>query len=190
MEAIKTIVNELDIPYKRAKLRVNRELIHEIKYSMSQLCLNRMVALYAYNLGIIEYDPDEMAVKNARLANVILLKKEIDVQAYESLRQDLIKLEQCSDYYRTIQVDLRKNLLDLQLPVIYVYQGLMGMDKMKLCRHIISAGTYLTYKEPVEVGTLVTPVKEMESNRKLNHFYAATSFDLEGKNIGHVLVKK
>ena len=202
MENIKTIVNDLDIPYKRARFRKHRDLILEIKHSMSNLALDRMVALYAHNLGLLEYETDEVIRKKAILANVMLLKQEPNVAAYESLRIKLNRLEHDTDYYKTIQVDLRDSLIDLQLPDIYVYQGLLGIDKMKLCRHIIIPGTYQTYENESEVGIVLLPKNKIESNRKLRRFYASTSFryleglsndhsfDLEGKKLGPVLIKK
>ena len=203
MESLKAIVDSLNIPEKKKAFNKRNAIILNIKYSMSQLALNNMVARYAYNLDTISYGNDEMIIKNAALANAILLKREPEVQAYESLRRELVKLEeQSSEYYKSIQLDLRDALLDQKLPDIYVYQGLLGTDNMKLCRHIIIPGRYQTYDEPSEVGTIIYPAKEKESNRKLRHFYSNVSFkyldslvddgsyDLEGKRLGRVLIKK
>ena len=203
MESLKAIVDSLNIPEKKKAFNKRNAIILNIKYSMSQLALNNMVARYAYNLDTISFGNDEMIIKNAALANAILLKREPEVQAYESLRRELINLEeQSNEYYKSIQLDLRDALLDQKLPDIYVYQGLLGTDNMKLCRHIIIPGRYQTYDEPSEVGTIIYPAKEKESNRKLRHFYSNVSFkyldslvddgsyDLEGKRLGRVLIKK
>ncbi len=203
MESLKAIIDSLNIPEKKKAFNKRNAIILNIKYSMSQLALNNMVARYAYNLDTISFGNDEMIIKNAALANAILLKREPEVQAYESLRRELIKLEeQSNEYYKSIQLGLRDALLDQKLPDIYVYQGLLGTDNMKLCRHIIIPGRYHTYDEPSEVGTIIYPVKDKESNRKLRHFYSNVSFkyldtlvddgsyDLEGKRLGRVLIKK
>ena len=203
MERLKAIVESLNIPEKKEAFNKRNAIILNIKYSMSQLALNNMVARYQYNLDLINSDADSMTIRDAALDNAALLRREPEVQGYESLRRELVKLEeQSSVYYKSIQKDLREALLDQKLPDIYVYQGLLGTDNMKLCRHIIIPGIYQTYDEPNEVGTIIYPANSKESNRKLRHFYSNVSFryldalvddgsyDLEGKRLGRVLIKK
>jgi len=203
METLRNVVNSLGIPEKRERFLESESLILRVKSTMSKLTFYKPVAMYARNLDILEHETDDMVVKNTRLQNVILLKTEPNVETYESLRQDLIRLQGLSnEYYKSLQIDLRDSLLDYKLPDIYVYQGLL-QDKgdMKLCRHIIIPGTYQTYEDESEVGTVIYPFKEKESNRKLRHFYDKVSFkylegistdlsyDLEGKRLGKVRIK-
>ena len=200
MEAIKEIVNELEIPEKRRALLERRELMSYIKRGMSDLEVqNKMVALYAYNLDVIRHETDETVVKNAKLANIILMKKESDVEAYESLRKDLLKVdESASIYYRAIQQDLREALIDLNLPDIFVYTGLIGERNLILCRNIVLPGYFQTIKKEDEVERLIYPPVEKNTWKKINHFYNRTSFrylealtqdysfSLEGKNLGRI----
>ena len=65
MLTIEQIVNELGIPEKKKAYYERKSIISKIKYSMSQLTLNKMVALYAYNLGVIKTAQDETTRKNA-----------------------------------------------------------------------------------------------------------------------------
>ena len=198
MEAIEAIVHELKIPEKKQALDERRQLMSYIKVGMSELAArNKMVALYAYNLGVIEHETDEMLVKNATLANVMLIKREPDVEAYESLRKDLQQQDdKASIYYRSIQQDLREALIDLKLPDIFIYSGLIGDNELILCRNIVLPGYIQTIKKEDEVEALIYPPVAKDSWRKLNHFYNRTSFrylealtqdysfSLEGKNLG------
>lgn len=198
MESIEAIVHDLKIPEKKRALDERRELISYIKFGMSELeTHNKMVALYAYNLSVIKHETDEKLVKNARLANVMLIKREPDVEAYESLRKDLSQQDdKASIYYRSIQEDLREALIDLELPNIFIYSGLIDTNDLILCRNIVLPGYIQTIKKENEVETLIYPPVETESWRKLNHFYNRISFkylealsqdysfSLEGKNLG------
>lgn len=199
MNKIETIMNDLSLPEKKKALVERKSIISKIRYTMSCLLLNKMVALYARNLEILENEENEERIKNIRLENVILLKKEPEVEAYESLRKDLKKLEgESYDYYRSLQTDLRDALLEVNLPEIYVYQGMIGKGEMELCRHIIIPGIFQAVKEEKEVEKVVHPYVPTESRRKLNHFYNRTSlryldemvddfsFSLETKNLGRV----
>ncbi len=203
MTNLKSLISELEIPEKRKKIYENKLLRLKIKHTMSDLTLNKMVALYARNLDTIAHSTDEMVIKNTRLENIILLKKEPMVDAYESLRQDLITLDRLdSEYYQSIQIDLREALLGRNLPEIYVYQGMIDrMDRLMMVKHIIIPGTVQSYHESENNNIVVYPENELTSNRKLRHFYNNVSFrylenltedysfDLEGKNLGRVKIK-
>ncbi len=199
MEAIKEIIESLEIPEKKKAFNERRELISKIKFTMSELEKNRMVALYAYNLENIPLEQDETKRKKLTLANAMLLHREPDVETYESLRKDLAKTDTVTEeYYKSIQKDLREELLDLKLPEIYIYQGLLDVSNFVVCRHIIVPNTIQTIESDNEVEKVIYPVKPMESKNKLNGFYNRTSFryleamtedysfSLEGKNLGRI----
>ena len=199
MEAIKEIIESLEIPEKKKAFNERRELISRIKFTMSELEKNRMVALYAYNLENIPLEQDEIKRKKLALANAMLLHREPDVETYESLRKDLTKTDTVAEeYYKSIQKDLREELLDLKLPEIYIYQGLLDVGNFVVCRHIIVPNTIQTVESDKEVERVIYPIKPMESKNKLNGFYNRTSFryleamtedysfSLEGKNLGRI----
>ena len=62
MESLKAIVDSLNIPEKKKAFNKRNAIILNIKYSMSQLALNNMVARYAYNLDTISYGNDDRIV--------------------------------------------------------------------------------------------------------------------------------
>lgn len=200
MEAIKEIIESLEIPEKKKAFNERRELISKIKFTMSGLeKKNRMVALYAYNLKNIPLEQDEITRKKLILANTMLLHKEPDVESYESLRKDLTQTDSiASEYYKAIQKDLREELLDLKLPEIYIYQGLLDVGHYTVCRHIIVPNTIQTVEDEKEAERIIYPVKPLESKNKLDGFYNRTSFryleamtedysfSLEGKNLGRI----
>ncbi len=199
MNKIQTIMNDLSIPDKKKALMERKQLTSDIKHVMSELSFNRPVAVYAYNLDLIEYAEDEETVEDAILENVMLVHTDPNVEKYDSLRRELDRFNaEAYDYYRCLQTDLRDALLEINLPEIYVYQGLIGKGELKSCRHLIIPGTFQVIRNDSDVERVIYPDKPTESRRKLNSFYNRTSlryldgmtedysFSLEGKNLGRV----
>ena len=99
-----------------------------------------------------------------------------------------------NDYFKTINIDFRKELSNLDLPLIYVEQSHFDFDK-----HIIDESPLKCENENSSI--LITPVYDMNSIRNYRHFYNKISFkylellsedydfSLENKNLGKVLIR-
>jgi len=214
MEKIKQIVENLEIPEKKEQLKTSRLRMSTIKHQMSDLTIHQNVAQYVHDLDTIEYykkfrenlTKAELANAQRELAAIEDRRQYLDadpfVQEYQRLFGEFLDEKKSADvYYQTIQKDLRTELLDLELPRLFIYQGNINCGrKYKLARHIIIPNTVETFEQPEQIGTIIYPVKDMRSKRKLDHFYSLTSFrylkqltedysfDLEGKNLGSVSV--
>ncbi len=201
---IKSIVEGLGITEKRERLMDNTLKIFQIKSDMSKLTFNREVGLYVFDRDKIAALEEEGKEENRpeidRLkAEARWLSKKDDVIAYNALQDTLdILKEENQKYYQSIQIDLREELLNVELPEIFVYQGaLEDKSDLKLCRHIVSPSSIMVfYKEGSE--TIVYPMKPEMSQREARHFYNRTSFryleqlskdhsfSLKGKKLGKV----
>jgi len=199
---IQETVKYLDIPNKKRKVELNRGLITSCNASLSDMTSNQVVAQYAYDLDQLVYLVKENNPE--KLDEIKRLRKEIDELEYKSkevreykfvleYRSDLEK--QISDYYKTIQVDLRNELMYLTLPDIFVSQGpCVG-------KHIIVPGTYFYTPELADFDTLIVPEQmDLTSARNSRHLYNQVSFryleqltedysyDVENKDLGNVKV--
>ena len=207
MERIKNIVENLSIPEKRERLESNRKELIRCDRAMSNMTMDKKVAMYAYDIESLRF----------------LLDTKSDIEEIKRLREEIGKLqnsknvlhymflscykdrleEQIRDYYKTIQIDLRNELIDQTLPEIYVSQGTISTTpEMKVAKHIIIPGSIIsTYEDDYE--TTIYPVtKPITSARKARHFYNNISFryleqltedysyDLEGKDLGPVKILK
>ena len=205
MKEIKQIVDKLKITDKRNKLIENNNKILKLKTAMSKLALFKNVAHYAYNYRLIEYlekeETEESLFEIIKLEeeNAILLADE-NVYLYKIL-QDYIKIleKENSDYYQTIQTKLRYELMSLNHPNIYIYQGKLDPKyKDKAFMHIIDYTHYFTDGNYPDIS--IMPYDELDSNRQNRHFYNGVSFkyleeltkdysfDLDNKNIGRVKI--
>jgi hypothetical protein len=200
MDTIKDIVKILGIQRKREKYAEYKDELLEIRSHLNRLASDEYVAQYIkiYNSLKTITDSEELLMRDMKLKTLERLHQ--SVADYVNLRKYYIFLDSFSNYQRTIQVELRERLAALDLPDIYIYQGLVKPSKKTLYRHIIVPSKEIETEEPV--GTIILPTKKRESNRQINQFYARTSyryldaltrdysFDLEGKDLGPVLIKK
>lgn len=191
MNTIKWIIEKNKIIEQQEKVRRNREEITHLKKQMSDLTINRNVAIYAYAVQKVNLGEE--------VHNYMEIIKQVSqdsiVQEYKNLQKELTKLEnEIADYYYFIQIDLREKLEDLENPNIYTYYGLLEDDSV--IRNIIDA-EIIDYDEN---KTIIMPEKEFKSRRKTRHFYnkisfkyleALTrdnSFEVEGKDLGKVKI--
>jgi len=212
MEKIKEIVANLAIEQKRAKVLKNKKEMLNLSRQMSALTFNINVAKYAYNLDTLRYK--QAALVNASeeeqkkiLLDIERIKLEQDtleiddnVQEYIRLLTEYQKLDQENkDFHRLINETLRTELLDLDLPEIFVHQGLLEKDsKYHLYRHLIAHGTYIS--SPESPDQTIYPSKEVTSNRRSRHYYNKISykyldqltkdynFDVPSKKLGKVKI--
>lgn len=214
MKIIEEIVNYLDIPKKKERLINSRSRMLELKSKMSSLTIHKTVATYVYNMGTIEFfqknfanlSKEDKAYAEKEIAKLMTqqayLEEDKLVQEYNSLLAEFIMEKRSADeYYQTIQIGLRNELLDQQLPEIYIYQGDLNPDrKYKLARHIIGANSVEIFETPDQMPTIIYPSTLVESKRKLDKLYNKTSFryleqlttdysyDLENKDLGNVRI--
>ena len=214
MKIIEEIVNYLDIPKKKERLINSRSRMLELKSKMSSLTIHKTVATCVYNMGTIEFfqknfaslSKEDKAYAEKEIAKLMTqqayLEEDKLVQEYNSLLAEFIMEKRSADeYYQTIQIGLRNELLDQQLPEIYIYQGALNPDrKFKLARHIIGANSVEMFETPDQMPTIIYPSTLVESKRKLDKLYNKTSFryleqlttdysyDLENKDLGNVRI--
>ena len=210
---IKDIVESLKIHEKKEELKNKKEKLYNLSSEMSRMTFNRTVGLYAFYTDEINYLTSKIddnnredslnKIKEYNEKGLKLLENE-DVRKYASLRDEYYNtmfdketgLRFDSDYNLTINKCLRKELTALDLPNIFVKQSRFDYDK-----NIVNP--YVFYDEfDNNSSEFVFPVYEMESCRDFRHFYNRVSFryleelcndysfDLEGKNIGKVIVLK
>lgn len=202
MQKIKTIVEELGITEKRNRLIKNTYEMMSTKSEMSKLSFTREVGLYVYDCDklsfLLENPQEKDQTEITRLQEETkTLSTRSDVMIYIHLEEYLEQLKkENQEYYKSIQIDLRKELMEIELPEIYVYQGAFKDDSnFKLSRHIIVPGSVIAYYNE-NSETTVYPLIPIKSQRDARHFYNRTSFhyleevtkdynfDLKGKNIG------
>lgn len=216
MNIIREIVNDLGIKDKKYQQEENLRKIREIKALLSEMSFKINVAKYLYDLDHIKYieeninslSNEERIIKERELSllrhDIRRLKNNRDVIDCEKLLNELHRLEyECNDYYRAIQIDFRRELLEQPLPDIYLYQGDIAVNpKYKIASHIIIPGIVQMYTEPELKETMIYPANEIRSRRKLRSFYNKTSFryleqlsedydySLESKDLGKVKIYK
>lgn len=216
MNIIREIVNDLGIKDKKYQQEENLRKIREIKALLSEMSFKTNVAKYLYDLDHIKYieeninslSNEERIIKERELSllrhDIRRLKNNRDVIDCEKLLIELHRLEyECNDYYRAIQIDFRRELLEQPLPDIYLYQGDITVNpKYKIVSHIIIPGIVQMYTEPELKETMIYPANEIRSRRKLRSFYNKTSFryleqlsedydySLESKDLGKVKIYK
>ena len=192
MNSIENIVKKYKINEIQEELNKDRENILKLKRKLSDLKLNRNVALYAYSLDKILYM--EETSKYIKIKNE--LEGDTNVIEYIKLKEQLDNIyNKIADYYYFIQIDLREKLTDIEYPDTYIHYVSYGEELLK---NIID-NELIEYDEN---NAIIYPPKEIKSNRKNRHFYNRTSFkylealtkdysfSLEEKDLGKVKVKR
>ena len=191
MNKIEEIVNLYNLKEKRERITSNRREITHLKKEMSDLKIDRDVAIYAAALEKMSYGEEMLGY----LALTISLSAKPNVKKYSQLRKQVIELEQqIAEYYRSVQIALRNRLMYSDAPDIYVYYGIY--NKEVITKNIVSP----ELAKLSEDNTTIFPYEEITSKRKLRHFYNKKSFkyleevskdnslSLEGKDLGKVKV--
>ncbi|MBR4177885.1 MAG: hypothetical protein IKR57_00885 [Bacilli bacterium] len=192
---IRDIVRECKVHEKKAELIRNKKTMFELDRYMAKLTFDREVGLYAFNIDKY-YDLEEDRKKNKKelelIASKLLELERLDkVLEYKKAREQFEILGYYKDeYFKSVNIYLRNALTEYKDPFVYIAQS-NGF------KNIIS-------KENNEevFGTVIYPIYDMKSIRDFRHFYNKTSFhyleelsedysfDVEGKKLGKILVKK
>ena len=191
MNTIEGIIKDNKILEKKEKILKNKQEITRLKKQMSDLTINRNVAIYAYAVQKVNLSEEV----HSYMEIMKQVSEDPIVQEYKKLQKELMKLEEeIADYYYFIQINLREKLEKLENPNIYTYYGFLDDDPV--IRNIIDA-EIIDYDED---NTIIMPEKEFKSNRKIRHFYNKisfkylealakdNSFEVEGKDLGKVKV--
>ena len=127
------------------------------------------------------------------------LERHYGVKKYKHYNDELLIYEDfIKKYYICINVILRNELLNYDIPDIYVYQG--NIEGNELYRNILGPNS-------VKIGLdnedqVIYPDRELKSNREYRKFYNRVSFryiedltrdysyDLEGKKLRKVKIEK
>ena len=200
---IKRIVDRCKIHEKKEQLKNDRLKIYQNERDMSKMTFDRKVGLYAYNLDkylliledYVNNNKPELKSKVEELTEYLVdYEKDPDILKYVNLRVENSNLmNRLDEYYKAVNIDLRNELSVIRTPDIYVYIG-------DCYEHIILPSIY-AYEDNYRDYSIY-PNNYIYSKRDFRHFYNKTSFhyleelsqdysfDLEGKNLGKVLIKK
>lgn len=205
MKTIKNVLDELEIPKRKELLLKNKREIMNLKCELSELCMHKNVAQYAYNLQMIDYlnkinNTNPVYKINDFIDHNKLLEKDGYVLLYKEFLGLLKMLElENNNYPKLIQTTLREHLMSLNAPKIYIYQGKIE-DGIDYYVDIISKSSYMS--ESSKPRTSIFPYEDIDSNRKFRHFYNNVSykylesltddysFDLDNKRLGRVKIYK
>ena len=139
MNEIKDIIEYCEIEKKREKLNRNKILIPHIKRLMSDLCININVSKYAYYKSNLQSENSSETEREYYLEELNKLSKDKNVLEYIEFEKYLNSLyDEIIDYYRTIQEELRYEILELDTPDIYVLQKPIDDNGYKEAKHIIN----------------------------------------------------
>ena len=180
---VKEISEKLRIKELKSELLNNRERIFKIRCMMSRLTFNRTVGLYASYLDEIDYlGTKRFEVDEATWLKTLekireydkkarLLESDPEVQLYSNLRTEYIDLLLNSEYYQTLNIDFRNELSKLDLPQVFI-------SHRDFSKHAIDESLKLDERKSF---TMIEPLYNIASKRRLRHFYNKTSFRyLEG----------
>ena len=179
---------------QKEKIIKDQPKILSLKTKISDLKIHRNVAIYAYFMDKILIEEEI----HSYLDIAKKLKDDENVQKYIKLKKQLDSLEQEKiDYYKEIQTKLKDQINRKKEATAFVYYG-RDEDNHIITRDITSSQlSLLDLDEQV-----ILPFKELESKRKIRHFYNRVSFkyleeltkdndfSLNNKNLGRVKVKK
>lgn len=199
---IKEIVDSLEINGIRDQLIKDKKQLFKNEREMALLTHDREVGLFAFN-----FDEYLNLIEKSKESDDIKLKKRINeleefftnyemsdkVNRYVELRNESYRIINRNDYYyKLINIYLRGELSDIDLPQIYVKYG-------NKYRHIIDDELIKNSINSEDI--VISPIYDMESKRDYRHFYNKVSFHyleelsndcefgLENKKLGKVLVK-
>ena len=185
MNNLEKVIEDNKVLEKKEKIFNNKKEIVHLKKLISDLKIHRNVALYA--------SAAEHFAWGEEVHNNLSIMKNISsdpwVQEYIVLKKQLDELEnEISDYYYFMQINLREILVDLDDPDVNIYYGVL--DDEEVMNNVISAE--LIDYDPDK--TIILPEKELNSKRKLRHFYNKVSFkyldELSKDNSFNVETKK
>ncbi len=210
MDEIKYCVDLCQISERRRKHEEAKEQLFTMERQMALMTFDREVGLYAnrldryiYLLEFLNTLPPERQGKvkkeiSALERYMIESRQNYKIIRYRALRSDYEALKKTlGDYYQAINVDLRRELSNMSLSNIYIYQLNNQNPSLK---HIIVPNRVLI--DMPSDSTIIYPFYDIYSNRDFRHFYNKTSFKyLEGlskdndynlgnKQLGMIKIKK
>jgi len=188
------IVNDLKIKEKKLKLLEDKKRLFQIEREISNIrfdinthFMGNKDAYHQTLRSVIDRD------ESKQLLGYLLVCNESRIK--ELMEERELLLSSLNDYQKTINIDLRRELSNLELPRIFVKQNDYSYDK-----NIIDSEVYKTAVNENNSLT-ICPIYNMKSFRDFRHFYNKVSFkyleeltkdyeySLDNKKIGKVLIK-
>ena len=127
---IKQIVEELRVKEKKQEYIDNNERMFQLDRHMAKLTFDREVGLYA-----LTYDRYSDKTKSTEELEKLKLELESlerleSVAYYKAIRREYDRLNNKRDeYFKCVNIDLRRELSRLELPNIYILQSEYDFDK-------------------------------------------------------------
>ena len=201
------LIDSCDIKERRSMYKSDLKRLKYTKKRMERLEDSKLIKRYKRKVERLNYLNNNFDRNHYR--ELVRLRRSVDnlehfsqVEYYKRLYNDVLQLEEyIKKYYITINILLRKELLDHNIPNIYVFQGILDIDSnLKLYRNIVSPNTVKTELDDNDIG--LYPKKDIQSRRKYRSFYNRVSFkyleslskdcsfDVEGKKLKNVKVLK
>ena len=198
------LVEACDIKQRRNKHSWNVNQAKLYKKEIKKLERSSAVKMYLFKINRLNHLLETGNKKD--IFEIRMLRKEIGtlenhygVMKYKRFNDELLIFEEfIKKYYICINVILRNELLNYDIPDIFVYQG--QVDGYDLYRNILVPNS-------VKLGLdkedqVIYPDRELKSNREYRKFYNRVSFryiedltrdysyDLEGKKLRKVKIEK
>ena len=198
------LVEACDIKQRRNKHSWNVNQAKLYKKEIKKLERSSAVKMYLFKINRLNHLLETGNKKD--IFEIRMLRKEIStlenhygVMKYKRFNDELLIFEEfIKKYYICINVILRNELLNYDIPDIFVYQG--QVDGYDLYRNILVPNS-------VKIGLdnedqVIYPDRELKSNREYRKFYNRVSFryiedltrdysyDLEGKKLRKVKIEK
>lgn len=183
MRTIQEVIQNSQVNELRLRRDENQKEMLSIKSTMSKLTFHLPVAKYAYCLDYQKYyeSKKELTPKENKhylecMMQMGVLESDPNVQTYIDLHAEYERLqEECEEYYQAVNVTLREGFRGMQIPDIFVYQGILDAEQnLKVSRHIIANGVHEIY---IDTPSLVIhPMGGISSKREARHFYNHVSF--------------
>ena len=198
------LVEACDIKQRRNKHSWNVNQAKLYKKEIKKLERSSAVKMYLFKINRLNHLLETGNKKD--IFEIRMLRKEIStlenhygVMKYKRFNDELLIFEEfIKKYYICINVILRNELLNYDIPDIYVYQG--HIEGNELYRNILVPNS-------VKIGLdnedqVIYPDRELKSNREYRKFYNRVSFryiedltrdysyDLEGKKLRKVKIEK
>ena len=211
---IREFVDECGIYEKKEKLIETKKRLFKLEREMADLAFDYEVGTYVHMLD--ECNDLRIKKRTASGREAVKIKNEISsmekvlkkmennskiIEYLECKKEYLSILKNIGKYEKSINTDFRNCFYDYDVPNIFVFQGYVGKNKeIVSAKNIILPDTVALYRKVSDV--VIYPVEDNNSNRVLRHFYNRVSFkyleemtkdfnfDLQGKNIGKIRVKK
>lgn len=180
MEYLEELVESCDLKKRRILRQFDDKYVRELRKRLRALEEKPIVMEY---IVVVKKINDLLNDKNIdNLEEIKKLKERIEflgknnsVKDYKIFNMELFIIsDYIRKYYISLNVILRKELLNYPLPEIYVYQGMLENSDVELYRHIVEPNTIKTGLDKEDI--VIHPKSDIKSRRGYRKFYNRVSF--------------